>query len=97
MTKPLTGLCDFCGKITDIKFKVEKYPNKLEETYFECEFCHFHFTCFVTDAWVRKKQKEIKNLRTSLGITTEQLEEKQEKINSRMKLLKQQIAKKKSI
>lgn len=59
MTKqPLTAHCTKCDYITDIVFKEKKHPNNIQETYFKCEHCHYHYTSFVTDAKVRKMQRK---------------------------------------
>lgn len=83
MTKqePLTALCDQCNYITDVVFNKAKHPNGIEETYFTCEHCHYRYTSFVTDSWVRKKQKD------KLTTATKRLE-LQEEINNRMSRLK---------
>lgn len=54
----MLALCNKCNLVTDIKYKVKKHPNEIEETYFECDQCHYHFTCFVTDNKVRKMHKK---------------------------------------
>lgn len=91
MTEPLTALCDHCDKITDVEFKKAKHLNGIEETYFECEHCYYHYTSFVTDKWVRKKQRALKGLPRKSGktmINAMVLDEKQLEVNKRMNLLK---------
>lgn len=96
MNKPLTALCDHCGKITDVEFKEQSHPNNIKETYFKCEHCFYHYTSFVTDTWVRKKQRHAQHLRSNIrngySITnvhaTDELMKLQEEINSRMSQLK---------
>ena len=60
MERPLTAHRDKCGLITDVVFKQAKHPNDIQETYFKCEHCHYRYTSFVTDAWVRKQHRKAK-------------------------------------
>lgn len=84
--QPLTALCDQCGKITDIEFKVQKHPNDIKETYFKCEHCYFHYTSFVTDSKVRKMQRRKDSIK---GIhNADKRLQIQEEINQRMINLK---------
>lgn len=84
MTRPVTAICNECGKITDVQFKEKRHPNKIQETYFKCEHCFYHYTSFVTDAWVRKMHRKAKQLR----INRQPVAELQEEINNRMSQLK---------
>ena len=86
MTRPVTALCNECGKITDVEYKEQKHPNEIWETYFKCEHCYYHYTCFVTDKWVRKKHKVATQLRAIKQVS--KLEEIQNQINERMSRLK---------
>ncbi len=86
MTKPLTALCNHCEKITDIDFKMKHHPNRIEETYFKCEHCYYHYTSFVTDGRVRKLQRKKDSIK-GLHNAAKRLE-LQEEINERMSLLK---------
>lgn len=86
MTKPITALCNHCEKITDVVFKVKYHPNKIQETYFKCEHCYYHYTSFVTDAKVRKLQRKKDNIK-GLHNAANRLE-LQEEINERMSQLK---------
>jgi|SRR5699024_6352823 len=89
MTKPLTALCDQCGYITDVVFKQRYHPNKIQETFFKCEHCYYHYTSFVTDARVRKTQRKKD---TIIGQhTAGKRREMQQEINSRMSLLKNNL------
>lgn len=90
MTQPLTALCTECDYMTDIRFKVRPHPNTVEETYFECEHCNHHFTCFVTDYDIRAMQRRKDKL---LGYehTNDRLA-MQDAINERMAVLKQRLA-----
>lgn len=87
----MIALCDKCNRITDIEYKVKKHPNTFKETYFECDQCNYHFTCFVTDNKVRKMQRALKALRQSNKAKTEYLQERQKQINLRMEMLKQKV------
>ncbi|MUV39464.1 hypothetical protein JNUCC1_03342 [Lentibacillus sp. JNUCC-1] len=58
----LKGLCERCDSIGAIKFQTKHHTGNIVETYFTCDNCGDHVTCFVTDPVVRKKQKEIKKL-----------------------------------
>jgi hypothetical protein len=86
MTKQ-TALCDQCDKITDVEFKKDKHPNGIEETYFKCEHCYYRYTSFVTDSWVRKKQRALKTLPRHTD-NTQVLDDRQLEINQRMSQLK---------
>lgn len=83
MSRPVTALCDQCGKITDVEFKEQRHPNDIHETYFKCEHCYYHYTSFVTDKWVRKMQRKKDTLTTK-----DKRLEIQEQINNRMSQLK---------
>lgn len=87
MTRPVTALCNKCGKITDVVFKETHHPNKIQETYFKCEHCYYHYTSFVTDAWVRKKQRKAADLRMS----SRRVNKTKEQINERMSWLKNNL------
>lgn len=77
-----TALCNQCDKITDVILKEEQHPNKIQETYFKCEHCYYRYTCFVTDAKVRKLQRKIST------VTLDKRLSMQEEINDRMGKLK---------
>ncbi len=81
--------CTNCEKITDIDFRQWSHGN-LEETYFECEHCRTHYTCFVTDERVQDMQKRLQSMRKS-GTGTATLQEMQRVINERMEVLKNGI------
>lgn len=86
IAKPLTALCDHCGKITDIDFKEKPHPNKMLETYFICDHCDDHTTCFVTDETVRGLQQDKHSL-----IDANDRVEAQREINERMTTLKREL------
>lgn len=86
MTQQVTALCNECGKITDVIYKEQIHPNNIQETYFKCEHCFYHYTCFVTDAWVRKTHKVAARLRETKQVS--KLEKLQKQINERMSQLK---------
>lgn len=89
MTRSVTALCNECGKITDVVFKQKHHPNKIQETYFKCEHCFYHYTSFVTDTKVRKLHRKRDNTK---GIyNAEKRLEIQEEINSRMFRLKDNL------
>lgn len=58
--------CDECKKYFDIKLKEKKRGNGIVETYFICPHCDKHYTAFVTDAVVRRKQREIRSIHEML-------------------------------
>lgn len=58
--------CDECKKYFDIKLKEKKRGNGIVETYFICPHCDKHYTAFVTDAVVRRKQREISKVSETL-------------------------------
>lgn len=63
--------CDDCKKHFDIKLKEKKRGNGIVEAYFTCPHCDKHYTAFVTDAVVRRKQREIKKLYETLSNITD--------------------------
>lgn len=63
MTKPLNAICNQCGKITKVEYKEQKHPNDIRETYFKCEHCFYHYTCFVSDKKVRELQRKRETLK----------------------------------
>lgn len=89
MTKPLLVRCDNCGMMTTVNFQEKKHPHTLKETYFKCDVCGYHYTCFVTDKKVCNMQKQTKMLR--LQGKQKELDQLQEKINKRMTMLKQKV------
>jgi len=89
MTKPLLVRCDNCEMMTTVNFQEKNHPNTLKETYFKCDVCGYHYTCFVTDKKVRNMQKQAKMLR--LQRKQKELDQLQKKINKRMTLLKQKV------
>lgn len=94
MTRPVNALCNHCDKITDVVFRQRYHPNKVQETFFKCEHCHYHYTSFVTDAWVRKKQRALKLLPRNNGKLMQHamaLDAKQREINNRMSELKHNL------
>lgn len=94
MNKTLTALCDQCDKITDVVYKKAKHPKGIEETYFTCEHCEHRYTSFVTDAWVRKKQRALKAMpRKGNKNLVKMLDDKQLEINNRMTKLKNDLIK----
>lgn len=89
----MIALCDKCGKITNIEYKVKKHKGTVRETYFKCDQCNHHFICFVTDNKVRKEQAALKKLRQSGKLMTGDLLARQNKINKRMEILKHNVMK----
>ena len=90
MTEPLTALCDQCDYITDVNFKERPHPNTVTETYFDCEHCSHHYTCFVTDYDVRAMQRRKDKLKGDKHIDDRLA--MQDTINERMAVLKQGLA-----
>ncbi|MCG1029299.1 hypothetical protein J5S49_13460 [Virgibacillus halodenitrificans] len=86
----MIGLCDNCGKITDVIFQEKEHPNEIKETYFKCEHCNKHTTCFVTDKQARTMQEDLKGMR-KVETDSTKLEQYQDKINQRMEVLKRGI------
>ncbi|WP_026908942.1 hypothetical protein [Paucisalibacillus globulus] len=90
MSKPLLGTCDKCKKVTPIKFEIKHHPRSIQETYFKCKQCGEHYTCFVTDDWVRKRQKKMVHMRQNFK-GRKILEDMQQEINERMDKLKSEL------
>ncbi|MDY7044048.1 hypothetical protein RVS70_07490 [Virgibacillus sp. M23] len=82
----MIALCDKCNRVTNIAYKTKQHPNSIKETYFKCDQCHYHFTCFVTDKRVRKLQQKRDELNGQHNAVKRQ--RIQEDINNRMKQLK---------
>lgn len=87
MTKPILATCDHCHQITTVKFRAKNHPNDIKETYFKCIHCHYHYTSFVTDKWVRKMQRKLRQK----GGRQNGRAQLQKDINSRMKDLKNNL------
>lgn len=94
--------CDDCKKHFDIKLKEKKRGNGIVESYFICPHCDKHYTAFVTDAVVRRKQREIKKLYESLSTITDIqkyqdrqsiIEEKKQELQPLMSALKDKYGK----
>lgn len=83
----MDAICNYCDKETAVEFEERKHPRGLRETYFRCNRCGEHYTCFVTDARVRRLHKEVKAMRGK-GASAEV---KQAKINRRMDELKRKL------
>lgn len=86
MSRPVTALCNNCGKITDVNYKKKRHPKEVRETYFKCEFCNKKYICFVTDKRVRKMQRKRDSLKGDYNI--DKRLQIQEEINERMARLK---------
>lgn len=56
-------ICDECGITTPADFKERKFSRGLIETYIECGACYAKTTSFITNAKVRKLQKESATVR----------------------------------
>lgn len=93
MTRPILATCNQCQNVTTINYQTKKHKGGLQETYFKCVVCNHHYTCFVTDKKVREMQKKAKNLRmvSKFRDVTNELQSLQEKINSKMKRLKEEL------
>lgn len=83
----MEAICDQCGEETAIRFIEANRPRGLKETYFRCNECNAHYTCFVTDKKVRRMQKEVDKLRGT-GVSIELM---QYEINDRMNELKEEL------
>lgn len=89
MSRPVIARCNHCGMMTTVNFKEKKHPHTMIETYFECDVCGYHYTCYVTDKKVRNMHKQAKVLR--MQRKQKELDALQEKINKRMAMLKQRV------
>ncbi|GIO22442.1 hypothetical protein [Oceanobacillus sp. J11TS1] len=85
----MLATCNNCGEILTVKFQKKKHPNNIEETYFECDRCYYHYTSFVTDKKVRKLQEKKEQLKGDHYINKRL--ELQEQINERMSKLKDNL------
>lgn len=59
--------CDHCHRTITIRPKEKKHGKGIVETYFVCPHCQHRYTAFVTNAEVRKKQREIRQLHESVN------------------------------
>lgn len=98
-----TVSCDKCGKSFTIKPQEKKHGNGIKETYFRCTHCNERYTAYVTDANIRKKQRDIKKLYETLPTITDQrkyqermqeIRDKKAKLEPLMNELKNKINKK---
>lgn len=91
MITPLKAECTECNQKTDITLKERKHPRGIHETYFKCDNCHAHTTCFVTNAKVRKLHREIdviRNKRMRSEVDIFELNRKQRNVDETMFELK---------
>ncbi|GIN96128.1 hypothetical protein J6TS1_19980 [Siminovitchia terrae] len=58
--------CDHCQKSFNIQPKEKKHGKGITETYFICPHCQHRYTAFVTNAEIRKRQREIRKLHESV-------------------------------
>jgi len=58
--------CDKCNSHFRINLKEKKHGKGVKESYFNCTHCDKHYTAFVTDAIVRRRQRELKRLHQSI-------------------------------
>lgn len=63
--------CDHCHKPFNIQPKEKKHGKGITETYFVCPHCEHRYTAFVTNAEIRKRQREIRQLSDSLPTITD--------------------------
>jgi len=89
MNKPLQGICDNCKQVTKISFKMSHHLKGIQETYFECDHCEKHYTCFVTDDKVRMLQTKKDRLKGDRHISDRL--KLQDEINERMLKLKSEL------
>jgi len=54
--------CDVCDEQIVIKPQLKKHGDGVQETYFNCPHCDERYTAYVTNAEIRKRQREIKRL-----------------------------------
>lgn len=76
--------CNECKEMTNIKFVEAQRPLGVKETYFRCENCNEHYTCFVTNKKIRSMQKAVGRRREN----GENVLDDQEEIGEMMKELK---------
>lgn len=63
--------CDHCHKPFNIQAKEKKHGKGITETYFTCPHCNHRYTAFVTNAEIRKRQREIRQLSDTLPTITD--------------------------
>ena|SRR5690625_2381149 len=56
----IKAYCNECGKYTNTIPKNKKHPRGIQEMYFKCDHCYWHYTVAVTDNRARKLQRTMK-------------------------------------
>lgn len=94
--RTIKAKCTDCGMDTEITLATRKFGRGLEETFFTCEVCHVHTTCFITNAKTRKLIAETtairdKRIKSALDVAT--VRRNQAKIDATMDELKRKHGK----
>lgn len=53
--------CDKCKKEFEIKPRIKKFADGIEETFFICPGCNERYSSYFTDKDIRKKQAKLRN------------------------------------
>ncbi|KNF06991.1 hypothetical protein CLPU_36c00070 [Gottschalkia purinilytica] len=55
-------ICNECKKEFEIKVRVKKHKQGIEETYFKCPHCKTKYTSIYTNEEIRKLQSDVRRL-----------------------------------
>lgn len=81
--------CNKCNEEFEIKPRIKKYADAVEETFFTCPHCNERYSSFFTNNDIRKKQKLLKNRYTE--IAREVIKENKIKLISEYKAMQQDL------
>lgn len=70
MNEPI--MCERCCNTFVIRLQEKKHGKGITETYFTCPHCNEHYISYVTNADIRRKQREIRKLYETLPTITDQ-------------------------
>ncbi len=92
--------CGQCHEAFSISLREKKHGKGITETYFTCPHCEARYTAFVTNAEIRRRQREIRKLHDSLTTITDfqkyqdvlqKIKDRESKLEPLMKDLKNKI------
>ena len=66
--------CVKCGEVSKVKIKERQLPKGLQETFIKCPECGDEQICFVTDAKVRRLQKDMANIRKHKTLSQQRID-----------------------
>lgn len=81
--------CDKCNNQITLDLKKKNHPREIEEMYFKCNHCYYHYTVSVTNKRVRKLQRQMKN--KGIQFKRDGTSKEQKEIEVTMKRLKSNL------